>query len=148
MIIARIAAYLDFKGIATYKAEENSGISNGTLSKAIREKTSIRTDILENYLKYHGDISPEWLLTGKDSMLRDVQPTTPTPRRHCSPKKQYPLPTPDLLAENTQLKATIADFKQDKTHLQETITHQQEQISFFYNIIKNWRILYLIIRKS
>ncbi|MGL4346706.1 MAG: helix-turn-helix domain-containing protein [Chitinophagaceae bacterium] len=78
MIIARIAEYLDFKGIATYKAEENSGISNGTLSKAIREKTSIRTDILDKFLKYHGDISPEWLLTGKCSMLRDVQPTTPT----------------------------------------------------------------------
>ncbi|MDR2003985.1 MAG: hypothetical protein LBQ74_13215 [Prevotella sp.] len=66
MITERISEILDLKGITKYRFCKDLGLSNGFLDKP-RE---ITTDKYANILEYLPDISPEWLLTGKGSMLK------------------------------------------------------------------------------
>jgi len=67
MITERISEILDLKGITKYRFCKDLGLSNGFLDKP-RE---ITTDKYANILEYLPDVSPEWLLTGKGSMLKE-----------------------------------------------------------------------------
>lgn len=57
--------YLEYKGISKYKFYQETGITNGILSK----NNGISEENLLNFLSYYRDISPNWLLTGEGSML-------------------------------------------------------------------------------
>ena len=67
----RILQYLDFKGITKYECYKNTGITNGVLS----QPNGMSDDNLLNFLSYYSDISPDWLLAGCGSMLRDDNQT-------------------------------------------------------------------------
>jgi hypothetical protein len=67
MIVDRILQILNNKHITKYKFCKDLGVSNGFLDKT-RE---ITTDKCANILTYFPDINPDWLLTGKGSMLRE-----------------------------------------------------------------------------
>lgn len=70
-IIERIKEYIDFKGISKYRFYQETGFSNGFLDK----NSNIGSDKCERIIYQYTDVSPEWLLTGKGSMLREaVQP--------------------------------------------------------------------------
>lgn len=62
----RILQYAEKKGITKYEIYQNTGISNGIFS----QKGGLSEDNLLKFLSYYADISPEWLLTGKGSMLK------------------------------------------------------------------------------
>jgi hypothetical protein len=69
-IVNRLKHYLDFKNIAISAAETEIGISNASLSKPFKNGTTIKTDTLEKFLITYNDINSEWLLTGKEPMLK------------------------------------------------------------------------------
>lgn len=49
--------------------EKMLGMSNGALSKPIKNHTAIGSDKLENILAFCGDLSLKWLFTGQGEML-------------------------------------------------------------------------------
>lgn len=65
VIKERIMQYLEYKGISKYKFYQETGITNGILSK----NNGISEENLLNFLSCYRDISPNWLLTGEGSML-------------------------------------------------------------------------------
>ncbi len=71
----RLKMYLEYKGIAVFKAEKDCGLSSSSLSKALpnpekNEKgKSIGSDNLEKILSVYTDLSSEWLLRGTGSMI-------------------------------------------------------------------------------
>lgn len=62
----RILQYLDNKGISKYECYQKTGITNGVLS----QNNGMSEDNALKFLSYYTDISAEWLLTGKGSMLK------------------------------------------------------------------------------
>jgi phage repressor protein C with HTH and peptisase S24 domain len=63
----RILQYLDIKGISKYECYQNTGITNGVFSQL----NGMSEDNTLKFLSYYSDISSEWLLTGKGSMLKE-----------------------------------------------------------------------------
>lgn len=61
-----ILKYLDSIGVSKYEFYQKTGISNGILS----QKNGLSEDNILRLLSYYTDINPEWLITGKGSMLR------------------------------------------------------------------------------
>ena len=72
LIVIRLKEYLDFKGIKYATAETSIGVSNGSLSKPFKLKTTIKTDTLEKFLSVYTDINPIWLLTGEGKKTKEI----------------------------------------------------------------------------
>lgn len=70
MITARIRKIIEYKGISTRKFCEKVGIANGFLDKV----KDVGSEKLLKILNAYPEISPEWLLTGRGSMLKMDQP--------------------------------------------------------------------------
>ena len=70
-MIERIKKYIDYKGINISKFEKSIGMSNATFSKSLRNNGAIGTDKLEKILKIYEDLNPEWVVTGKGSMIKE-----------------------------------------------------------------------------
>lgn len=68
--LRRIKKYIDFKGIRVSLLEKEVGLSNGSFASQLKNNKTIGVDKLENILKKYNDINPEWLLTGRGSMLK------------------------------------------------------------------------------
>ncbi|MBW7838435.1 MAG: hypothetical protein H3C36_02100 [Chitinophagaceae bacterium] len=66
IIKKNIMQYLDSKGISKYEFYQKTGVSNGVLSQG----SGMSEENILRFLNYYDDISPEWLLTGKGSMVR------------------------------------------------------------------------------
>lgn len=70
LIVDRIKQIADNENIKITPFEESIGASKGVLSRAIKSRTDIQSkwvvSVVENYPRYR----PEWLLTGKGSMLK------------------------------------------------------------------------------
>ena len=66
-VVQKIGQYLDSKGISVSKAESMIGVSNGTLSKPIKQNKTIKTDTLESFLNVFKDLNPS-------SLFNDAEP--------------------------------------------------------------------------
>ena len=73
MILDRIKEFIDYKNISISAFEKSLGMSNASFSKSLKSGKGIGTDKLENILNIYPEISPEWLLTGEGSMLRNTE---------------------------------------------------------------------------
>lgn len=62
----RILQFLEFKGISKNKFYIETGISNGVLDK----KSGLSMDTIEKFYSKYPEINPEWLLTGKEEMIK------------------------------------------------------------------------------
>ena len=71
MILQRLKDYIDYKHISTSAFEKSIGMSNASFGKSLKNNGTIGADKLENILSVYTDINPEWLLTGRGSMLKD-----------------------------------------------------------------------------
>lgn len=78
-VVQNIGKYLDYKGFSKREVELKLSLSNGLISRAIKNNTDIGSDIVANFLNNYPDISPEWLLTGNGSMLRTEQKNSIVP---------------------------------------------------------------------
>jgi hypothetical protein len=68
--VERFKEYLDFKGIANFRAEKDCGLSNGLIKNALSANSSFGSDKLEKILNTYPDLSAEWLLRGIGSMIK------------------------------------------------------------------------------
>ena len=73
IIKQKILQYLGFKGVSKYKFYQETGITNGILSQS----NGISEENLLRFLSVYKDISAEWLLTGKGSMLKTPTASEP-----------------------------------------------------------------------
>jgi len=60
-----ILEYLDFIGVSKYEFYQKTGVSNGILS----QKNGLSEENILKFLSYYTEINPEWLLTGRGSMV-------------------------------------------------------------------------------
>lgn len=67
--IQRIVQFIEYKGISKYKFYQETGLSNGFLDKG----ENMGSDKCEKILYTYPDINPEWLLTGRGSMLKEKE---------------------------------------------------------------------------
>jgi phage repressor protein C with HTH and peptisase S24 domain len=63
----RILQFIDYKGISKNKFYIQTGISNGTLDK----KSKLSMDSVEKFYSTFPELNPEWILTGKEPMLKN-----------------------------------------------------------------------------
>ena len=70
----RIVQYLTKTGISAYEFYKKSGVTRGVLS----QNNGITEDNIARFLIYAPDISIEWLLTGKGSMIKENKTAIPT----------------------------------------------------------------------
>ena len=75
MVLKRLKEYIDIKGLSIAAFERSIGMSNASFGKSLKNNGAIGSDKLENILSVYPDINPDWLLTGRGSMLREE--TTP-----------------------------------------------------------------------
>ncbi|GEM_PF-6554201 len=68
IIKQNILTYLRYKGLTLYKFYKDTGITRGVLT----QNNGMSEDNTTRFLDYFTEVSPEWLLTGKGSMLRAV----------------------------------------------------------------------------
>jgi hypothetical protein len=71
-VIDRIFEYLKHYNLTPYTFERACGIANGYLKKQTKGKGTIGSEILEKITEKYKDISLTWLVTGKGSMLIDM----------------------------------------------------------------------------
>lgn len=103
--IHRLQEYCTSIGISLNRIAVDLGISNSYFSKMVRKSGSIGSDILEKILLHYPDINPEWLLTGKGDMKKNViYPTT-------DKKNDSPVGTESLVREQYETN----EYKKDKT---------------------------------
>lgn len=67
--IERFKEYLESMGITNAQAERDCEFSNGLIGNAFKTKTAIGSDKLEKILITYQDLSAEWLLRGRGSMI-------------------------------------------------------------------------------
>lgn len=75
--IERLFIFFEDKGLKHTPMEKELGLTNGYLGKMRDRKGSIGSDILETIFYKFPNLSPDWLLTGRGSMLREEQLVAP-----------------------------------------------------------------------
>lgn len=68
-VIDRLQEYLTRKNISPYIFEKSCGIANGYLSKQMKGKGSIGSEIINKIKEKYKDLNITWLLTGEGQML-------------------------------------------------------------------------------
>jgi len=121
-IMGRIKQYLDFKGISNRQLELSTGMSNGSFSSQLKKNKTIGVDRLENILNTYDDINPEWLLTGKGSMLRQTKVS-----------KTSNINSDNVIGSNVNSPGSYTN--ESSAELIEIIKKQQEQMDKLINII-------------
>lgn len=69
--VERVEIIIKFKGVSISAFEKATGMSNNSIQTAIKRVSNLKDDTLNSILNCFPDISAEWLLTGKGSMLKD-----------------------------------------------------------------------------
>lgn len=117
----RIIQVLENKNITPYRFCKDLGLSMGYLDK----RGAIGTDKYLKIIEYLPEISPEWLLTGQGSMLKE--PAQPVPSSSQPQEKDSEIIT--LLRENnTTLKAQLKDKEEKEAFYREKISHLEQEI--------------------
>ncbi|MGL4346468.1 MAG: hypothetical protein ACRCR9_00060 [Chitinophagaceae bacterium] len=141
-ISSRIPKIIENKGINISSFEKKISVANNTISTAIRRNSNLSGEIINKIVLSFPDINPEWLLTGKGCMLRDAQPsTTPSLR----PRETIPAtPSPELLAENTQLKVQVQLLESHNKELKEHIEDLRSSNQYFQKILNQATVVEVI----
>ena len=103
----RIKQFVDEKGITNKEFESKIGFSNGGFSSQLRKNKTIGVDKLENILSVYSEINPEWLLTGKGSMLKEA----PSQSHEYSDGAGIPLVPIDAIADWGKEDAQLMDYE-------------------------------------
>lgn len=82
MVSKRVGEFIEASGISYYAFENSIGASRGAISKAVKEEKSIGSNVLEKIINHYPQLSPEWLLTGKGTMLADGAEVPPAIRQY------------------------------------------------------------------
>jgi phage repressor protein C with HTH and peptisase S24 domain len=71
--IERFFQYIEYKGIKPTRFEKDFKLSNGYLGTQLKRKGDLGETILNQIIDNCLDLNPDWLLTGKGTMLRGVE---------------------------------------------------------------------------
>lgn len=69
--LLRIKAYLDYKGLSLRAFEASIGVSNGAITSQMKPGKTIGVDRLENILRIYEELSADWVMTGRGTMIRE-----------------------------------------------------------------------------
>lgn len=78
-ISQRIKQFIDYKGLTVNKFSVIVGVSNSYFGKMSKKNGSIGIDIIEKILREFPELSSEWLILGRDQMLRTNQMSVSEP---------------------------------------------------------------------
>lgn len=67
--IDRVREIIDYYDIPVSVFEKRAGLSNNSIQMALKRRTSLKDDTLNNILNAFSEIDPVWLLTGKRKMV-------------------------------------------------------------------------------
>lgn len=68
LIKQNILKYLEFKGLSKYQFYKETGITRGVLD----QNNGMSEENTARFLVIHREVSPEWLITGRGEMLRNI----------------------------------------------------------------------------
>ena len=72
MLIQRLQQFIEHIGISTFAFEKSIGYTNNTIrKKLVSGRSNMGTDTLIAILEKYPQLSADWLLLGKGSMLRE-----------------------------------------------------------------------------
>lgn len=132
----RLRKFLDLEQISVRQFEAMIGSSDGKIAKFMQTNSSLKTDTLNKIMEVFPQLSIEWLITGKGSMLKtnvntttltqcrdsaETVPTTPTAQNEQQPtnptspttnptahlQDTYGTPTRQLPDKNTPQRRTL-----------------------------------------
>ena len=125
--IERVYQFIDFKGVKAVPFEKQIGLSNGYLGKQLSRNADLGEGVLIKIIENCPEINPEWLLTGKKPMLKNLNSVTDV-NLSTEPTKVYKLKT-DIIKEkqmvplyDIQASASIVSLFRDTSH-QKPIDH-------------------------
>lgn len=125
-IVQRLRQFIEIKGISKYKFYQSTKLSNGSLDKG----DNLGSDKCEKILYAFPELNPDWLLTGRGSMLKS-ESTSPT-GEYVSDSLPQPMEESLLYtmykeekAENKELIEQIGALKQQIKTLEEKIAELQ-----------------------
>lgn len=89
----RLKKFLDVEGMSVRQFESLIGSSDGKIAKFLTTNSSLKSDTLNSIMEKFPQLSIEWLLTGKGSMLKDQQPEVATApaQLEAAPRRRIPL---------------------------------------------------------
>lgn len=70
-IYQRITEFCEYKNLSQRELCKACNLTFSTFSAAVRRKSSLNVSVIVNILSVYSELSPDWLLLQKGSMLRD-----------------------------------------------------------------------------
>lgn len=92
MILKRLKEFIDANGLSIAAFEKSIGMSNASFGKSLKNNGAIGSDKLENILIVYPDINPDWLLTGRGSMLKSEEVVPRSDKEAILPAKKNLIP--------------------------------------------------------
>lgn len=84
----RLSEFMTFKEINNNMITVSAGLSVGQIGKAIANNSGINSSSIEKILYAYPELNPEWLLTGKGNMIKELTVSTPNETEE---RKGFPL---------------------------------------------------------
>lgn len=116
--IDRLKQYIDYKGFNNRNFELEIGLSNGYLGTQLKRNADLGESILMKIIDNCLDINPEWLLTGKGSMLKEENNSSQIPH-----KEEEEQNTIHLLQDH------ITTLKENNSLLKDKIIHLERELN-------------------
>lgn len=108
LIKQNILQYIEYKNISRYKLYQETGITRGVLD----QNNGMSEENTAKFLACFGEVNPEWLLTGKGSMLKadGASPNAANSSAPVTPEESYKDKyIMKLEEENQRLYAQVCD---------------------------------------
>lgn len=126
-VINRVVQYIDFKGLNKSTFEREIGLSNGYIGTQLKRNADLGESIINKILDYCLDVDPEWLLTGKGSMLKTVAPPSDNCRELLEAKEREIQRQDQMIAalqdHIATLKKNEADSIKSTAHVAKSARH-------------------------
>ncbi|MFK7749836.1 MAG: hypothetical protein AB8B65_15685 [Kordia sp.] len=72
-IIDRIILFIKHKNLSMRAFDKSISVGNGYTSKQSKSSASVGSDVLEKIIDVYPELSPLWLLTGKENMIINLE---------------------------------------------------------------------------
>lgn len=128
-LINRLCLFLNIQGDNFNKLSLKIGVSNSYFSKMAKKGGNIGTEIAEKILLYYENLNPDWLLTGRGEMLRDIKHAEPELSPIIKDTVPYPEPKKKCLSCEEKEKVIIA-YNETINSLKQTVSIQNELIEY------------------
>ena len=141
-----ILQYIEYKGISKYKFYQETGITRGVLD----QNNGMSEENTARFIAQYPEVSTDWLLTGKGSMLREqsAPEVAPPPSEPAFPGfiekiQELSVKVGRLEAENEHLRAAIEAKQREIEAQRREIEARQKEIEDKERQIKLMRIDHL-----